>query len=482
MRARSEPVSVERVDERPAPARDGTTASDGRQSLFMVVDGHEVSVAPGGHAAVSVRIRNTGSLVERVTLGVAELPPSWVSFDPADAKLDVAGEFVSTLAIRPPRSSEVRPGDTMFTISAWSATNPNVRCQEPCRLVIAEFAESGFVVDPPSSTGRGAATFVLSLANRGNQALRGRLEARSEAAIVELRPSTVDIAPGATGTIAVHVVPTARLITGVAVNHVVAVGLEAADTVAPASFTYRQQPRLSRLAARILGIVAVVLLLVAGLAIKSAWQNRARSVPAVSGLSVAEATQRLDAKGFKVVARDNPTTLQPKGFVYDQDPRPPAKAAKGARVTMLVSSGPPQQSVPNLMAKTEQDASDILTAQGLTPKVGEPVADAAVPAGSVSKQDPAPDTEVDAGATVTIQISSGPVLVAVPDLTALTQEAATLLLATLHLGLQVDDFKFNDQLVGRVVTQVQPPGSKVPQDTVIHVVVGVATGASLAGG
>ena len=390
----------------------------------MVVDQHEATVVPGGEAAFAVRVRNTGSLVERITLGALDLPPEWVLVEPPDLKLDVAGEAIAMVRIRPPRDAGVRPGATVFTMSAWSTTNPNVRCQEPVRLIIAEFSESGFVVDPPTSSGKGRGRATISLTNHGNQPVRGRLVGRVDTARVEFRPSTVDVAPGATAVAEARIVPSNRLISGSPKMHLVMAGLDGTPAIAPITFTFHQQPRLSRLVAKVLTVLAAVVLVVAVLVGRNLWINRDRAVPTVVGKQREEAVQTLKSKGFEVAPVDEGGHSEPAGQVLDQDPAPNTKAAKGATVTIGVSTGPSKIPAPNVVGSTQAQATQLLTQQQFVVVIDPPVADPTVPAGAVATQDPKPDTPLDQGAKFHIAISTGPAMFSVPSVIGLTPDAA----------------------------------------------------------
>src|SRR3954471_8960462 len=69
------------------------------------------------------------------------------------------------------------------------------------------------------------------------------------------------------------------------------------------------------------------------------------AVATVIGKSQDDATNTLKAQGFKVKAA-NTENDAPAGQVFDQNPKPEAKAHKGDTVTIFVSKGPPQVTVP----------------------------------------------------------------------------------------------------------------------------------------
>ena len=84
---------------------------------------------------------------------------------------------------------------------------------------------------------------------------------------------------------------------------------------------------------------------------------------------------------------------------------------------MVISSGEPAEKVkvPNVVDKSEADAEKILQDAGLKVTKGEPQNSDTIAAGNVISSDPAADTEVDEGTSVTIVISLGKEEVKVPE-------------------------------------------------------------------
>jgi eukaryotic-like serine/threonine-protein kinase len=86
-------------------------------------------------------------------------------------------------------------------------------------------------------------------------------------------------------------------------------------------------------------------------------------VPSVVGLSLNEATARLNAAGFN----PNPTFVDstaPKDQVVHQSPAPGSTEPKGTSVSLQVSNGPPQANVPDVVGYTSQQAVQTLEAAG----------------------------------------------------------------------------------------------------------------------
>jgi serine/threonine-protein kinase len=89
--------------------------------------------------------------------------------------------------------------------------------------------------------------------------------------------------------------------------------------------------------------------------------------------------------------------------------------------------------VPKLVNLTEAQARAAIGDAGLTPNVGDFENSDTVPAGSVVRQDPEPDSYVDPGSIVTIVLSAGRKQVAVPNVVGMQLKDAKAALTTAGL-------------------------------------------------
>ena len=128
------------------------------------------------------------------------------------------------------------------------------------------------------------------------------------------------------------------------------------------------------------------------------------AVPDVTGSTLADAQQKLEALGFKVEVKRVASTKQ-KGIVLDQDPAAGVTALRGTTVTLNVSSGAKPVVVPRVVGQTQGAAVQALTALGLKPVLQNVPSDQ--PAGTVVGQKPPAGKEVDKGAEVTVNVSTG---------------------------------------------------------------------------
>jgi serine/threonine-protein kinase len=128
------------------------------------------------------------------------------------------------------------------------------------------------------------------------------------------------------------------------------------------------------------------------------------AVPDVTALPLADAQQKLQARGFKAEVKRVAST-KPKGVVLEQDPAAGVTAVRGTTVTLSVSSGAKPVVVPRVVGQTQGAAVQALTALGLKPVLQNVGSDQ--PAGTVVGQKPPAGKEVDKGSEVTVNVSTG---------------------------------------------------------------------------
>jgi serine/threonine-protein kinase len=134
---------------------------------------------------------------------------------------------------------------------------------------------------------------------------------------------------------------------------------------------------------------------------------------------------------------------------------------------VIVSLGHEPVAVPDVRGQTPDVAQANLEAQGFVVQRGEDGRSADVDTGEVMATDPAPGGEPIAyGSTVTIVVSIGVPIVAVPDVTGKTQDEAVAALEA--VGLKVDVTSF---FGSRVRSQTPAAGEQVEQGSVVKILV-----------
>jgi sugar lactone lactonase YvrE len=132
-------------------------------------------------------------------------------------------------------------------------------------------------------------------------------------------------------------------------------------------------------------------------------------VPAVVGLSQAAATTAITGAGLTVGSITNmSSSTVPSGSVISESPGPGSSVAQGSPVNLVVSSGPAQVAVPNVLGNTQAAATTAITGAGLVLGTVSMATSNTVPSGSVISENPGAGTLVNIGSAVNLVVSSGP--------------------------------------------------------------------------
>ncbi|MFC9994477.1 Stk1 family PASTA domain-containing Ser/Thr kinase [Nocardia sp. NPDC127526] len=140
------------------------------------------------------------------------------------------------------------------------------------------------------------------------------------------------------------------------------------------------------------------------------------AVPDLANKNAQLAQRDLERLGFSVAVQDKADSKIAQGNVIATQPLGGSRVDKGSTITLQVSTGPAQVSVPRLAGLTQQQAEQQLKAQGLqlNPDIKrEP--SSAEEKDKVTSQVPGEAQKIDAGGQVTITLGSGPEKVRVPD-------------------------------------------------------------------
>jgi serine/threonine-protein kinase len=126
-------------------------------------------------------------------------------------------------------------------------------------------------------------------------------------------------------------------------------------------------------------------------------------VPDVRGQLFDNAAGQLQGAGFAVARRDVDSP-QPKDTVIDQDPRGGGSLSRGGTVTLFVSKGPKQTTIPDVTSQDQDSATQVLEQSGFSVDVQEEDTTDPLQDGLVLSQDPVGGTKAKPGTTVTIVV------------------------------------------------------------------------------
>jgi serine/threonine-protein kinase len=193
------------------------------------------------------------------------------------------------------------------------------------------------------------------------------------------------------------------------------------------------------------------------------------AVTEVTGKSVEIATRELKSDGFVVDpnATEQTSKTIDKGLVIKTDPPAGDMEPKGTSVTLVVSAGLEQVTIPPLQGLSYSEAKSNLTDKGLKVKRSEQDSD--LPRNQVINSNPPPGDQVDVGSTVTLLVSAGQVTV--PNAVGMSKDDATKALEDAGLKVKVTEDPTSTDPKDQVTAQDIPQGQKVAPDTVVTITV-----------
>lgn len=160
-------------------------------------------------------------------------------------------------------------------------------------------------------------------------------------------------------------------------------------------------------------------------------------VPPLIGENVDLARQRIVDAGLVVGTIEfRPDAESVIDIVVDQNPSAGVEVGADTPVHLVVSSGPEEIVLPDLIDLPEREAITLLTDLDLKFSVNEAFSDS-IAEGTVVETDPVGGSTVFSGDTVLLVVSLGPEPVTVPDLSGLNEGQAQTALETLGLNLNV---------------------------------------------
>ncbi|HEM6253271.1 TPA: Stk1 family PASTA domain-containing Ser/Thr kinase [Streptococcus suis] len=141
------------------------------------------------------------------------------------------------------------------------------------------------------------------------------------------------------------------------------------------------------------------------------------SIPDVVDKESDTARQELEALGFQVTIKEEYSEKVAQGLVIKTDPEANSSAEKGAKVTLYVSKGVAPQVVPNVVGKSQENATQVLQTAGFSVGTITQEYSSSVTASQVISTDPVANTELAKGSIINLVISKGKELI-MPDLTS----------------------------------------------------------------
>jgi serine/threonine protein kinase/beta-lactam-binding protein with PASTA domain len=226
----------------------------------------------------------------------------------------------------------------------------------------------------------------------------------------------------------------------------------------------------------VIAVLVLAALVAAGFVLFQRTRTSSHDVSSLVGLPRAEALNRIAEFDWKTDIQHQRTDAQPFDYVYDQNPTA-GKLKEGGTLVLYVSDGPILHALPDISQQDQATAQGTLATMGLALNVAAQQYDEAVPAGSILAWSvggtPNPvGQQVPTGTGIDVVVSQGPAPRTIPDLVNHSFDETNAALTGAQLQVQQLEPQFNDTVAAGNVIALNPgPGTQVPRDAVVQVVV-----------
>ncbi len=196
------------------------------------------------------------------------------------------------------------------------------------------------------------------------------------------------------------------------------------------------------------------------------------TVPSVTDMTRTEAESVLVASGLVLGAASSEfSDTVAVGLVIRQTPESGNSVISGSAVALVISKGPENVTVPNVVGITQAQAQDALVAAGLLLGTVTTAFSDTVAAGIVMEQAPSPGATVPSGNTIDVVLSKGPATVPVPNVVGMNQAQAQTALAALGLVLGTVTSEFSATVTaGLVLSQTPASATSVASGSAVALV------------
>ncbi|HEY2436597.1 MAG TPA: PASTA domain-containing protein, partial [Solirubrobacteraceae bacterium] len=201
------------------------------------------------------------------------------------------------------------------------------------------------------------------------------------------------------------------------------------------------------------------------------------NVPSVVGVTEAQARRLITQKGLTVGRTVRQSSDQfAAGIAIDTSPSAGQPVQSGSAVTLVVSSGPAKQHVPDVTGQTQQAATSNLVNAGFKVGTVSQQQTTGSPVGTVISQSPSGGALEAPGTSVNIVVAQAPTTANVPAVTGDTASAATSALKSAGFSVSQTTKSVTDKKKdGIVLSQSPGAGTSAKKGSTVTIVVGKAT-------
>lgn len=234
--------------------------------------------------------------------------------------------------------------------------------------------------------------------------------------------------------------------------------------------------RKKRKGARFLMLAAIVVLVLAGtlFAARFIFPPSEATVPNLQGMTVEEAQSKLQRLDLSLnIKEEEYSDDYAKDEIISQSPGKNTNIKKGESVTVVVSKGVKQSTVPSVTGLTLEEATAALKEKDL--KVGEVTQSYSntVSAGLIVSQSQDADSNVKHGSSIDLVVSLGRETrsVAVPSVVGSSLDAAQQAINGAGLAVGSISYEEADEPNGTVISQTPASGNNIEENSYVNLVV-----------
>lgn len=158
-------------------------------------------IAPGTSGHVTIRVRNTGSIVDEIALSISRPDVAWATIVPESLRLYPGTEGEAELRLEPPREPDPRAGLLEVVVSIQSRERAEASVDQVVIVEIEPFAELAAALEPKLGSARRELAVAVRLQNGGNHVAPVTLAATDPTSQLgfHIDPAELALEPGAEG-------------------------------------------------------------------------------------------------------------------------------------------------------------------------------------------------------------------------------------------------------------------------------------------
>jgi hypothetical protein len=232
----------------------------------VVITPSSVQVVPGAQTSATVKIRNTGTVVDQFSVTVLGTPAVWTTAVPAVLSLFPGADGTIELHFAPPRTAEIGAGPVPYAVRVDASQDPDGSVVEEGDVDLLPFVEVQAKLTPRTSETKRKARHEVLVDNRGNSPVEAEIDASDpdEQLAFEVKPRTVTVPAGQSVHVPVKVAAKKGFLRGTDKHRPFNVRVNVGQGHAPINLdgTLMQKPGMPRFIVPLVG-AAVILALAA---------------------------------------------------------------------------------------------------------------------------------------------------------------------------------------------------------------------------